>query len=175
MKGIINFSKKKFPTYKETRNIKGSYKDHTDYYFIYDLSKSEIGNYLNTWFPGVNIRNKKELIYNEVLTVKKTNKRTSANLYHRNYNPILILMNPATEYKNKSYEKLKDLYNMKAQICSIDDSSYGVWWNKRTLKELKDTRIKLMKQINTYDEVDGDEFLKYCVSIGADKDTIDYN
>lgn len=68
-----------------------------------------------------------------------------------------------------------DLYDMKAQIHSIDDSSYGIWWFNMPLEELKSIKPKLMKWISSKDEINGEEFLNLCVSLGADEDRKDYN
>jgi len=80
-----------------------------------------------------------------------------------------------TGAKFKRNENGEDLYEMVSRICSIDDSSYGIWFDGKTFTELEEIRVNIMKWLNTKKEVNGDEFLKFCVSLGADEDSIDYN
>ena len=87
-------------------------------------------------------------------------------LYRRKYNPVSISM-------SNSYEG--NLYDMKAQIHSVDDGSFGIWWNNKSIEELKDCRKRLMEWINTSILLNGEEFLEICVGLGADPDTKDYN
>jgi DNA polymerase elongation subunit (family B) len=60
---------------------------------------------------------------------------------------------------------------MKAQIYSIDDSVFGIWWMEKSLEELKEIRIELMNWINKENILNGEKFLDYCISLGADIDT----
>lgn len=167
---VLNLSKiRKFPS---------------NMYDIYKLSKKELGSYLNTWFSG-NIqlyselkRNKVKakdpnfvdfLLRDEMWIVKKTDKETSSRLYNRRINPISI--NIMCAIKNPE----DGLYNMKLHIHSIDDSSFGIWFDEKELSVLKSIREKLMKTINNYDEINGDELLNHCIELGANKDSIDYD
>ena len=132
----INISKKNFPT---------------DQYFVYRLSKKDLGNWLNVWFPGRKVLNKNgDISYDEVWTVKKVDKKTSINLYNQKYNPIGLL----TIATNSGY-------NFKAQIFSIDDSSYSMWWKNISLSEAENLKIKLMKWVNSKDIISGSEWFKY--------------
>lgn len=167
---VLNLSKiRKFPT---------------NFYDIYDLSKRELGNFLNTWFSGEiqffsELKSNKVkakdpnfidfLLRDEMWIVKKTDKETSSRLYNRNINPISIRI--LCSMKNPE----NGLYNMKLQIHSIDDSSFGIWFDEKELSVLKSIREKLMKTINNYDEINGDELLNHCIELGANKDSIDYN
>jgi hypothetical protein len=173
-----NFSKtRKFPTYKETHDKKEckGIEDQTDKYFVYDLSKENIGQYLNTWFNGNHFTDKSGNIIHrsELWTVKRVDKDTMLHLYNRKYNPIsLIIMCPVGGAKSKDYGKL---YNMKAQIHSIDDSSYGVWWNNRELTFLKETQKSIMKWLNSKTILNGEEFIQFCLTLDAEEDSVDYN
>jgi hypothetical protein len=161
-KNILNFSKnRKFPE---------------NYYTLYNLKKSDIGKYLNTWFEGINDISKdgKILYKNEICTLKKVDNNTALHLYRRKYNPIKIMILCPVGVKFKQNNK-EDLYNMKAMICSIDDSSYGIWYEYKSLIELQDIRIKIMKWINEQKIINGEQFLLYNMSFGANKETIDYN
>ena len=171
---LLNVSKKRtWPTFKTNRGKT----EHTDYYFVYNLSKFEMGKYLNLWFTGMILKSKdRKLTYkDEMITLKKVDKETASHLYSRKYNPVSINIVCPTGAKFKQNEKGEDLYHMRGVIHSIDDSSYGIWWKEMTFNELSEIRLKLMQWINAYDELNGDEFLDVCVSMGADEDSKDYN
>lgn len=171
---LLNVSKKRrWPTFKTNRGRT----EHTDYYFVYDLSKFEMGKYLNLWFTGMILKSKDgKLTYkDEMITLKKVDKETASHLYSRKYNPVTINIVCPTGAKFKQNEKGEDLYHMRGVIHSIDDSSYGIWWKEMTFSELSEIRLKLMQWVNAYDELNGDEFLDVCVSMGADEDSKDYN
>ena len=179
---LTNLSKvRKWPTYQHNTD--------TDKYFTYDLPKSEVGKYLNTWFEG-NISTKGDLVYrDEVITLKKVDEETANRLYRRPLNPVSINillsynklksmsdMNKKLKLKGKPLLKEdKNVQDMKAQIHSIDDSSYGIWWIGKSLEELKEIRIKLMEWVNKQPILNGEDFLDYCVELGADEDQRDYN
>lgn len=175
---IFNVSKcRRFPTNQETgRYCFSPYDICSDYYFVYNLKKSEIGKYLNTWFIGdISTSTKKDcIIYDEMITVKKVNEKTSCHLYDRVYNNVSINICCPTGAKFNLTDKNEKIYPMIACIHSIDDSSYGIRFFN-TLFELKKVRIDLIKWVNTKKELDGDEFLEKCVELGADSESIDYN
>lgn len=176
MEGILNLSKnRKWKTYKHGRGKKAP--EYTDMYFVYDLSKEERGKYLNTWFLGDQMVHKKGyVIRDEVVTLKRVDEDTLNCLYQREYNPVSIFVLQPTGAAFKYNDKNERLYPMKAMIHSIDDSSFGIWWEEEhTFEELCAIRIELMKWINTKPIINGSEFLKQCVKLGADSETIDYN
>lgn len=155
-------------------------KYYSDLYFTYDLSKKELGKYLNTWFVGRVVKSPHDdrTIRDEMITLKKVDKDTI--MYGEKINPITLNIMCPTGARFKQDENGNDLYEMKAQIHSIDDSSYGIWWYGHSstslpLNELKSIREKIMLWINRQDEVNGEEFLNYCVSLGADAESKDYN
>ena len=108
--------------------------DCSDLYFTYHLPKSELGKYLNTWFVGVVAKSKdgKQTYRDEMVTLKKVDNETANHLYQKKYNPVTItILAPTGAMKNwKKNDKGEDCYRMKAQIHSVDDSSYGIWWNE---------------------------------------------
>lgn len=182
---LTNLSKvRKWPTYQHNTD--------TDKYFTYDLSKSEVGKYLNTWFEG-NISTKDDLVYrDEMITLKKVDEETANRLYNKSLNPVSINillsynkiksiksisdMNKRLKLKGKPLLKEdKNVQDMKAQIHSIDDSSYGIWWIGKSLEELREIRIKLMEWVNKQPILNGEDFLDYCIELGADEDQRDYN
>jgi hypothetical protein len=166
-----------------------------NFYDIYDLSKFELGKYLNTWFTGevryasetpknrVKVKRgefKDFIIIDEMWIVKKVDNETSYRLYDKKIAPVSIIIQCQHGAISKQNEKGEDLFIMKAQIHSIDDSSFGVWWYDKPIDELKSIRNRLMKWVNAQGgyggELNGEEFLKICVSsMGADEDSIDYN
>lgn len=151
---------------------------YSDLYFTYDLSKKELGKYLNTWFVGKIIKStdNKRIYRDEMITLKKVDEETV--MYGKEINPITLNIMCPTGARFKQDENGNDLYEMKAQIHSIDDSSYGIWWyNDSSLpyEELKNIREKIMLWINRQKEVNGEEFLNFCVSLGADEESKDYN
>lgn len=178
---VDNLSKvRKWDTYNFSGRRKKNKQDATDLYFIYDLKKSELGKYLNTWFKGISSKSKTGQIYrDEMITLKKVDKETAMHLYNRVYNPISINIMCPTGAKFRQDENGNDLYNMKAQIHSIDDSSYSIWWNEMSLEKLEEIREELMKLINGYHKnlnlINGDKFLDICVSLGADEDSKNYD
>ena len=115
-----------------------------------------------------------------MITLKKVDKETATHLYHRKYNPISLIIMCPTGAKWKQTLNGDYLYEMKAQIHSIDDSSYGIWWtyydgSALPLNELIKIRKKLMTWINSKVEINGEEFLDYCVTLGASEEQKDYN
>lgn len=106
---------------------------------------------------------------------KKVDEETSSHLYNEIYNPISLTIMCPTGARFKQNTNGEDLYQMKAQIYSIDDSSYGIWFYEVPYNELEEIRTNIMKWINTKPIINGDEFLQYCVSVGGDESSIDYN
>jgi hypothetical protein len=165
-------------------------------YEIYKLSKSDLGKYLNTWFTGKRIMLsdieqhkvkfkkgtlKDYLCLDEVWTVKRVDDKTSQRLYNRDINPIsIIIMAPASskfieDEAFKRNEAGETLYNMKCMIHSVDDSSFGIWFNGRPLSELEPVKHEMMKWVNSKPIINGDEFINKCIELGAEEDSIDYN
>lgn len=159
-------------------------------YEIYELNKNSLGRFLNIWFVGRVIKysdlskNKVKIkrgtltdfvCVDEMWTVKKVDDHTANHLYCRKYNPISITILCPTGAKFPKNEKGEDLYNMKAMVHSIDDSSYGVWFNAVPLETLKQIRLELMKIISLTPIINGDDFITMCLGWGADKESIDYN
>lgn len=106
--------------------------------------------------------------------------KIAVHLYNRKYNPVSITIMCPMGVKFKKDNSGNYLYEMKAQIRSIDDSSYGIWWyyyenSELPLSEMKDVRNKLMKWVNSQPVLNGEEFLDICVSLGASEGSKDYN
>lgn len=167
---MLNISKKrKWKTYDK--------RDDTDIYYPYHLSKKQRGEYLNTWFEGQKAGlSKKGIIYrDEMITFKQCDEDTAIHLYHRKFNPVSInIMCPIGAKFNYNASN-EPLYNMKFQIHSIDDSSYGIWWDNKSLEELKKIRNQLMIIISWMPVINGELLLNLCIDFGADKESKDYN
>jgi hypothetical protein len=182
---LHNLSKdRKWPT-----NLGNPTDKSSDKYFTYNLKKEDIGKYLNTWFVG-QVSGTSDVVYiDEMITLKKVDEETANSLYNRYINPVSINIlaahrkikhildeNKRLRLKGKRLlEEDNSIQNMKAQIHSIDDSSFGIWWMEKSLEELKEIRIELMNWISKENILNGEEFLDYCISLGADIDTKDYN
>jgi len=156
---MVNISKKRyFPEWE---------------YFVYTLTKKERGDYINVWFPGEDFidKRKKKHPRNEYWTLKKCDVETSYHLYNRVYNPISVRIINAFRYK----QPLITPFDMVARIHSIDDSSYGIWFQDLELSVLEEKRLQIMKYVDSVKVINGEEFLKYCLTLGADPESIDYN
>lgn len=147
-----------------------------DYYYIYNIEKQDRCKYLNVWFNNVNKSKNKEFITNDnFITLVKVDKESKEHLCGYKFNPLsLTIMCPLGAKFNKD-ENGNLLYNMKSQIYSIDDSSYGIWWYDVTIDELRKIRLELMNWISSQKNINGELFLNKCVELGADIETKDYN
>ena len=67
------------------------------------------------------------------------------------------------------------LCDMKATIYSRDDSSFGIWWNEMDRNTLIPIRLEVMKWVDSQPILNGEEFIKFCLSKGANPESIDYN
>jgi len=139
--------------------------------FIYELSNTEINNYINVWFNS-ELNNK---TYSEIITVKEVDKETHWDLMQKKYNPIhiFIMLPNGNDYNYNETNEL--LFTMKAMINSSDDSSYGIWWKNNTYKTLDKIRTELMSYVNNTKIINGNAFLNKCIELNADETTIDYN
>jgi hypothetical protein len=145
-------------------------------YYIYDIEKQDRCKYLNVWFNNVNISEKlKCFTVDDFITLVKVDKESKGHLCGYKFNPLsLKIMCPLGAKFNKD-ENDNLLYNMKSQIYSIDDSSYGIWWYEVTIDELRKIRLELMNWISSQKNINGELFLNKCVELGADIETKDYN
>jgi hypothetical protein len=184
VESVSNLAKvRKWDTYDFSDRRKKDQRQVSDLYFTYNLKKDELGKYLNTWFTGVVMKSKtkdRKTYRDEMITLKKVDKETAQHLYNREFNPVSVDIMCPTGAKFKQDENGNDLYIMKAQIHSIDDSSYGIWWDDHygtgyTIEELMEIREEIMKWVNSKPILNGEEFLDYCVSLGALEETKDYN
>lgn len=165
----MNVAKKKFPI--------------GDYDVYKTITKKQIGDIINTWWVGNNACKKlakksteTSIIYfDELKTIKYVDETTANHLYHRNLNPVSISILCPVGAKFKTNENNELLYDMKAQIHSVDDSSYGIWWNEIPFNTLVEIRKQLIRWVDLQKKLNGDEFIKICTALGANPETIDYN
>jgi hypothetical protein len=158
-------------------NISKKRKYPKNEYEVYDLTKKERGRYLNMWFMGEDFVDKRGKIYptNSYWTLKKCDKDTSCHLYGREYNNISLRIIDSWRWgRNTKSGKMGKItpitpFDMVARIHSIDDSSYGIWFQDKELTELEEIRLKIMEYVDSIlnIEINGEEFLNYCESLGG--------
>ncbi len=131
------------------------------HYSVYNMDDNELSNWLDKWFQGDKILDKKTgVISRDVIwTVKKVDEYTSRRLYNKEYNSVSISI--LSSYKKDTPHSLK------AQIHSIDDSSYGIWFHDLSLAEYYAIRDKIADWVDWFDTINGDFFIEYCESIGG--------
>ena len=155
------------------------------FYDVYNLKR---GDYLNLWFrgrvlqheqrfPGKSRKSKKDsfITTDEYWIYKKVDKETANHLYNRNYNPIEIYIHCPIGGKFTLTEDGQKLYDMTACIHSIDDSSYTIYFKQDIIENLEAKRLQVMEWINKYPVINGDVFLEFCVSVGGNRDDINYD
>ena len=164
-------------------------KQFPNIYSVYKLNKRQLGDYLNIWFcksilrsdlPQNKVKVKRGILDDDFVisdnacTVKSVDEKTALCLYNKRYNPISIkIMCPSGAIFQ--YSDGEKLYNMKCQIHSIDDSQFGIYFNNFKIEDLRNKRIQLMEFIDNRKKINGEELLTYCIELGADEKTIDYN
>lgn len=137
----------------------------SDFFFPYSSEVSQLENYLDTWFVGgfvdeelsknsFNKRNSHRY-FDEFITLKKFDEKTTKLLFNKEYNPISITI----------YTSLRGpLYNMDAKIHSVNDNHFNYTWENMGLDKLKSIREDIKKWISQKELINGDEFLDYCQS-----------
>jgi len=159
---ITNISKSR--TWPLRKSAKSNW-SFADLYFVYQLPKSEIGKYLNVWFVGANHSDKTGILSDEMITLKECDRDTTNHLYHKKYNPVSLRIMRSASGK----------YNMKFQIHSVDDSSYGIWWNELEYAHAIEIRNRVMETISYATTINGESLLEFCEELGADPESKDYN
>lgn len=147
-------------------------------YHIYNFTRKKRGDYVNVWFPGEEIqvkKSKKNYLwdYDTLWTIKKVDKKTAGCLYNREWNPVCMSIHRS--YSAFLKDKNSTLCDFRAIIYSIDDSSFAIYWTEMERKDLEPIRLEIMKWIDSQKILNGEEFINYCVSKGANPETIDYN
>lgn len=175
---MITFETRYFPTFHDTINEETSIRErrklakrtnHTNEYHIYRLDEEDlVFNWCDKWFKDkCDVLNNDKYYYNAIWTVKKVDIETSYHLYNREYNPCSIKI--MTSYKDPS------TFALKAQMHSVDDSSYGVWFNKLTLDAAETLREKFVKHLDSQKIFNGIKFITFAKELGATEKDIDYN
>jgi len=135
------------------------------HYFVYYLSKQDRGKWLNVWFQEEDCLYKgKKYSPNNYCTLKEVDKESMFHLYGRRFNPVSIFI-------INSYKK-ENPFSMKVMIHSVDDSSYGIWFDF-PLEGLECRRLLIMKWISERSIINGEKLLDYCESLGGEDR--DYN
>lgn len=114
-----------------------------------------------------NLKNLNEFFYiidtDTLWTLKRVDKETSRFLYNEEINPVKIFI-----------RKYGDKYSLKAQLCSIDNSSYSIW-KDGSYKDLQIVREYVKKYLEEIDVLNGEDFLKKCIELGCDEKSIEYD
>jgi hypothetical protein len=147
-------------------------KSRQDFYVLYELSLNEIHDHhnvsvLDEWFIYEKNENKDFLINDSIITVKRCDEETTHCLYGRVYNPLKLIIQCPTGLKFNKDDKGNLLYNMIVTLCSIDDSSFSIWFEQIPLKKLYYIRGGIKKWVDEKFFINGDELLKYCELLGA--------
>lgn len=113
----------------------------------------------------------------DLYSFRLVSSKSESFLYDRNFNPICITIieNPLDNEKDKT----KQTYNIITTLKSIDDACYQI-----SLENQKYNRCNLLRRLLAIyidmieDEnkgIDGDQLLEFCVRLGFNKKTINYN
>jgi len=160
-------------------------------YDVYYFDKKQRGQFLNVWFPkektyisrfidngskkGKDKIKETILTGDQLWTLKRVDKKSAGHLYNEIYNPVFINIYYSYNHNTKETKAKDVLYDMKACIKSIDDSSYGIWWLGFSYEKLLNIRLDLMRWVDSCKELNGDKFHEKCIELGADVELIDYN
>ena len=150
-----------------TRRQLKRFDDRTDEYFVYKLEEEEVVfNWVDKWFHDKFDNLSPDRYYTSIWTIKMVDVETSQHLYNRLYNPFRISV--MRQYK----DPLK--YSIKAQMHSVDDSSYGAWFNGLAdLTEVDRIVNEVVDYIDGLKVFNGQNFVNFVTALGC-KD-IDYN
>lgn len=154
-------------------NVHPSNYGRRDVYWLYSLAYDKVCEMIDEWFIGeVSKHETKEITYvDEIITVKVCDAETTNSLYRRPINPVTLRIMCPLGAKFKSNERDELLYNMKVHVHSIDDSSYGIWFNEIPMKTMLWLREEVKKYLDSKEVINGEELLNYCESLGGvDKD-----
>lgn len=108
----------------------------------------------------------------EVGTVKRVDDETARHLYMRRYNPLTIRIMCLSGVQIV-IDNDHVMHDMKVQLHSRDDSSYGVWFKNKSLVELREIRTKLISWISTQKILNGEKLVEFCLECGGED--VDYN
>ena len=149
-----------------------------DVYEVYYMNDTEVNNHLNKWFIGDNVSGNNFIVRDELCTFKKMDEETQNHLYDEEVNPITLNILCPIGAKFLFNDDGECLYEMKCEIHSKDDNSFGIWWcgqNQLNISQLNNIREKIMKYIEKNEFINGEDFLGYCMELGANPTSIDYN
>lgn len=142
-------------------------------YDLYKMNISEIADMMGENYKGTygTLKDGITVTEDEIIRVVLCDEETTGHLYRRPINPLSVRILCPTGAKFKQDEKGKNLYNMKAQIHSIDDSSYGIWFNDLPYSTLEYIRKLILEYVAENYLINGEKFLNFCELLGGvDKD-----
>jgi hypothetical protein len=128
--------------------------------FVYNLMEpEEINLRLNKWFCLDLMYNiYKQIVYDSIVTIKK-----DKDSYSRIDITIVPYYNPIDGTRN--YNK----NSMRIGISTEFIKTQEIWFAKKLKSNTFKIRDKIIDYISLKEEVDGEELVKYCISLGADK------
>lgn len=106
---------------------------------------------------------------------KVCDKETAGHLYDRPINPVSITIMCPTGAVFQKNENGELLYNMKLHVHSIDDSSYGIWFEKLTLSLLIYIRKCIFEYLNKDYLLNGEDLLNAAINLGANPESKNYD
>jgi hypothetical protein len=160
-------------------NLSRTKKVEDDFYFLYKLNKRNRGDFLNTWFeintkPFPKGKKWLNMIHKGWITLKKVDDYTSARLYHKKYNPIIIrLINNMSNVPPFGF--MKNCFCLKVSIKSVDDSSYTIEWYNESSYSMYKKAYEIMQYIQNVNVINGDDLLNECIKLGANAESIHYD
>jgi hypothetical protein len=139
-------------------------KDVGDLYFLYHLSEVDRKKYLNTWTTLL-ISPESDTFF----TLKEVDLQTSFMLYNIKFNPVCLNISkqPVSPYgEGCDFVWIAIFY-----IMSIDDSSFTIWFEDKTKEEYEKIRLEMVSWLNDQEILNGNNFIEYCLKLGANIET----
>ena len=137
---------------------------------IRDNPSNIIPIYINRYISA-NKSTKFHLYGNELWEIKKVDKETASNLYNIIWNPFCASIIQSYSVHLVGVKS----YDLRCKLWSIDNSSYTIMWINKDLLTLGNIRLDVMKWIDSKKILNGNEFIEYCLSKGADLDSVNYD
>lgn len=142
-------------------------------YDLYKMNISDVADMMGKNYKGTYGTSKdgSKVYEDEIIRVVLCDEESTRLLYRRPINPLSVRILCPVGAKFKQDEKGRDLYNMKAQIHSIDDSQYGIWFHDLPYSKLEYIRKLILEYVDENYLINGEDFLTFCELIGGvDKD-----
>ena len=142
-------------------------------YDLYKMNISDVADMMGENYKGAfeTLKDGCTVVRDEIIRVVLCDEETTRRLYRIPINPLTVKILCPVGAKFKQDDKGKDLYNMKAQIHSIDDSQYGIWFQDLPFSTLEHIRKLILDYVSENYLINGEDFLTFCELLGGvDKD-----